>query len=591
MKMRGFDKVFEAGFTASGISPKGSFGVNSPEGRIAWTITVIDGQCAIVESIQDAAEPSADYVKRPDMLKKMEKKIGQFAGVVKTRTTYFGSEYSSRTSLTEMYDLGPDGQPQKVDTEGPQVIILYHPDDSALTLPYKQIMWSLGRGYAKFINEVTELAMQEDGTIRFSANGTGLGASRNGRWEITVDPSAAYLVRSAKFFRRPDKPKPMAVITTSGTKWENGRCIPETASWEDNYGPGFTKRSVAYTCETIRAEPDFDLLKMAQEKLYGPYERYTEVIDRRMTPSSIRRYRAKGQDSLTRETEATVSAKTGEDNGEGQQIEMLLDAVRRAQRPVADMSVHLIYRRNANTTRTSKFPSTGDSGYQEDISIVTSGARSRVERQFKHYKEDLQEWRNTVSDLSVYNGQQFRKLRTIFQSGLHPKCQGSQDIKDNNAGVFCRRRDGMPFNLNNQKELSTITFELQASPAPGVHILDAMKENGVRTRFTIDGNRGFNVTRLQAILPDGSIDYETNFKLREYGEIWYPCEYAKIRHGRIRNGRTIPERVEGVTEFKSVEFNIAVDDDMFELEFRPEIRVFDAVRQEYVTGCGPVEPI
>ncbi len=291
-KMRAFDDVFEAGFTASGVTPKGTFGVNSPEGRIAWTITVTDGQCAIVESIQDAKEPGVDYVKRPESLRKQEEKLGQFAGVVKTRITYFGSEYSSRTSLLDMYGLGPDGQPQKMDTEGPQIIVLYHSDDPALTLPYKQILWSLGRGYTKFINEVTELAMQEDGTTHFKANGTGLGASRNGRWEITVDPSAAYLVRSAKFFRRPDKPEPMVVITTSGTKWEDGRCIPETASWQDNYGPGFSKRSVAYTCEMIRSEPDYDLLEMAQKKLYGPYERYTDVIDNRMTPSSIQRYKA-----------------------------------------------------------------------------------------------------------------------------------------------------------------------------------------------------------------------------------------------------------------------------------------------------------
>ncbi len=301
-KMRAFDDVFEAGFTASGVTPKGSFGVNSPEGRIAWTISVTNGQCAIVESIQDATEPSADYVKRPEWLKTEEDKLGQYTGVVKTRITYFGSEYSSRTSSIELYGLGPDGQPQKMDMENPQKIVLYHPDDSALTLPYKQILWTLGRGYTKFINEVTELAMQEDGTIHFKANGTGLGASINGRWEITVDPSAAYMVRSAKFFRRPDKPEPMAVITTSGTKWENGRCIPETASWEDNYGPGFSKRSVAYTCEMIRSEPDYDLLEMAQKKLYGPYERYTDVIDRRMTPSSIQRYKAGSEYSTLRDS-------------------------------------------------------------------------------------------------------------------------------------------------------------------------------------------------------------------------------------------------------------------------------------------------
>lgn len=273
------------------------------------------------------------------------------------------------------------------------------------------------------------------------------------------------------------------------------------------------------------------------------------------------------------------------DDAEAQQIEALLQAVRQAQKPAADMSVHVVYTRNAKTGA-GKYPGIGASDYQEDISVITSGIRSRMDCQIKHYQDDSQEWQTTSSELSVYNGHHFRKLRTRFRSELSQKYQGSQGIKDNTAGVFSRRIAGLPFDLNNQKALSTFTLELQPSPAPGIYILDAIRR-GVRRRLTIDGNKGFNVTKLQALLPNGSISYETNFKLREYGEIWYPYEYSRVRHGVGNSGKP---SLECKTEFKNVKFNIAVDDDMFELEYPSGTQLFDSVIQDYIIVGAPMDP-
>ncbi|MBE0536515.1 MAG: hypothetical protein IH624_12690 [Phycisphaerae bacterium] len=600
-RMQAFDDTLMAGFTAGGTIPEGSFGIDSPKGRIAWTITMTNGRCVIVEKMLDEAAPAAGYVKQPEWLCP----AGQFSGVTTTRITGFGPEYSIQCCVQDLYDIDPNGEPRKADADSPQMIVLYAADDPALTLPYKQIMWLLGRGYARFINEVEELAVQDDGTIRLVAAGTGLGGPRMGRWEMTVEPSADYMVRTATFSR---KEEPMAVIATIGARRESGICIPQTANWQDSYGPGLSKRTVVYACETIKNEPDRAILETAQKALYGPYERYTDILDNRTRPSSPKRCKAGSQyplsdridfsprcnpegqpwsiwgspptgpasdsgrdEKLLKLTEVApqgIEVPQFENEGPAVQITHLLQAMRRARRPAANMRLRLVETRYGHPKDLSASGIVGPQKRRWERLIIVSGKRSQVETECRNYAEHLQAWESTKHVVSVYDGEKYRCLSAVAASGPEPEYFGTIDVKDDNRGVLSWSPLGWLLAADLPPEtLANFDFKLQPSPADGMYVLDMInKRGGGRSRLTIDGNRGFNLVKVETFGYDGSPLYEGNFRLRRYGEIWYPCVYRST-------GKRPPVR--RTVEFKSVEFDVPVTDGMFGLEFPNGTRVRD----------------
>ena len=61
------------------------------------------------------------------------------------------------------------------------------------------LLLTLGRGYGALLDQITEVN-EEDGLLRVRATGSFFPSDRTGEWELTVDPGAGYLVRSAAFY-------------------------------------------------------------------------------------------------------------------------------------------------------------------------------------------------------------------------------------------------------------------------------------------------------------------------------------------------------------------------------------------------------
>jgi hypothetical protein len=101
-------------------------------------------------------------------------------------------------------------------------------------------------------------------------------------------------------------------------------------------------------------------------------------------------------------------------------------------------------------------------------------------------------------------------------------------------------------------------------------------------RITIDGGKGFNVVKLELLLPGGRRDCEYNITLKQYeGGIWFPAAVNKLRYDRDSN----EPYVEAKTAITNVDTNPVIRANAFTLEFPHGLKVWDrALQQWYVVG-------
>ncbi|HUT31583.1 MAG TPA: hypothetical protein VMX13_17465 [Sedimentisphaerales bacterium] len=152
----------------------------------------------------------------------------------------------------------------------------------------KRTLWSLGRGYSSHLTNITQLTQQEEGLISVAASGTDISGRQGAKWELTVDPDAAYMVRSAKVYR-PGQDEPTISIANSGIEWHGSTCVPQKSEWKDVYAGGRTTSSEFLSSSS---QPDVQFLEHAQKTMERPYMLHTDVTDQRMTPELTLQYNA-----------------------------------------------------------------------------------------------------------------------------------------------------------------------------------------------------------------------------------------------------------------------------------------------------------
>lgn len=119
--------------------------------------------------------------------------------------------------------------------KGP-LVLLYGPRDTEATVGVYYYMWGLGRMFSKALDKVTRVEKSKDGLLVVSALGRNA-YQDNGRWELEIEPAAAWMVRKARFFflskQQDTSPEPDQLSTTmtnSGTVWSGSYCIPKEAA-------------------------------------------------------------------------------------------------------------------------------------------------------------------------------------------------------------------------------------------------------------------------------------------------------------------------------------------------------------------------
>jgi len=300
-QLKSLDSVYEAAFTASGsyLFVASFFPPNLPPLRKKWHLTMSNGKIAYEEEVievlkwEDVLSPNQDIPER--------RQTGSLRSrgepMTALRTTYFFGP-----TAQSMYDFvgkippygllppWPENSPGLA-TSGS--LAFDDPDTGAYRFDIKRTLWSLGRGYSAHITNIKDVAKQEDGLISVIAEANDISSRQGAKWELVIDPSAAYMVRSAELYRMYRRgtyqPQPTISIVNSGVKWYGSRCVPEKTEWKDSYAGG---RSISNEFHSASSEADMEFLKHAEGTMRRPYLVHTDVHDLRMTPELIVQYRA-----------------------------------------------------------------------------------------------------------------------------------------------------------------------------------------------------------------------------------------------------------------------------------------------------------
>ena len=281
---------------------------------------------------------------------------------------------------------------------------------------------------------------------------------------------------------------------------------------------------------------------------------------------------------------------------EQEQIQALLDAVCRAQKPTRNMRVKwisetflpIIGRRKGRDVAGGEYAS--ERQLKMEFSATISGIRSRIEYLQKSYEaKDSKEPHRVTHNTRVFNGTTQRMLEKPIKA-KRTKLLGRQYAQDMNSSALRYRlfEWSHDFELRDQEIRKKYKFSLIESDIPGIYIVEALKEYGSRYRLTIDSERGSNVIKFERIRVDDSKDFEVNTTLKQYADgIWYVAGRELIRHPLKGIGPDKPYVLRRM-HVTQAEFNIEIPEGAFELEFPIGTTVWDGVLEEWFV-VGDVE--
>jgi hypothetical protein len=192
---------------------------------------------------------------------------------------YWGEDLSGNHYEDTNIEVAADGRSREIGKMYNSS--LHGPRDVGPNLLKRTLLWSQGRFFSKWLDQITEVREQGDGRITVTAVGR-RGEGTPGRWELEVQPGTAWMVRHARFYAlaKPDVVK--CEMSNSGTAWSGAHCIPEKARF--NYvGPLTDTR---WPADELTFDP---VVEKFDEKLYADTQ---QAVANNQTPTlTIHDYR------------------------------------------------------------------------------------------------------------------------------------------------------------------------------------------------------------------------------------------------------------------------------------------------------------
>ena len=267
--LQDFDSLYRSGFTISGTYRRDSF-------EKKWKITTSNEKIAYEEEV-------INILKLPDEAK------GRWYPLRRTWliTPKLQAEHSF---VGRIYEVGklppwPENSPGTA-TSGK--LDIADPDAPSYIFPIKKALWSLGRGYSEYITQITNVTQLENGLLSVTAEGTDVSNRPGARWELLIDPDAAYMVREAKLYPAGDN-KLFVSVVNSGTKWVGSLCVPEQTQLKE---PLVGTRATEHLSKTVSNSTDEAFLEYVELALKRPYLVHTDIVDHRMSPELRLSYNA-----------------------------------------------------------------------------------------------------------------------------------------------------------------------------------------------------------------------------------------------------------------------------------------------------------
>ena len=278
-----------------------------------------------------------------------------------------------------------------------------------------------------------------------------------------------------------------------------------------------------------------------------------------------------------------VLAKDSEDLKDQEKIKMLMDAADHAAFPAESMRIKFVYE-DVHPQRVSfrKRPANEYTKFKRDYTITISDIRSRVE----WYEEIFKPRKNiegpafTKNVIMVFDGTWQLDLKDMTKSP-NPQTKGSKYANDKNSSRIRKELFCWPFDLRRVVSNKSYPCELVESNESGIYIVDVgYEDTGARYRFTIDSNKGYNITKYKFIRKDGSLINEANYEIKKLPDgTWYMAGYELIRHPRL--GKEGEPKINHRVKVTKAEFNIDVPDETFKLEFPTGTKIWDFIIKDW----------
>lgn len=263
--LKDFDSSYKSGFTASGTYKRG-------EMIIKWQFTSSNNELAYQEDVVEAFGPSA---------------LNNFCDL--RRVYYSGNKYHARYdfvgTLTKEGKL-TDWSRESAGLAKAGSLMIDDPDAPTYKLPLKQVWMSMGRGYSEHISDIVGIKEVANGLLSVTAIGTDISNREGAKWELLVDPDAAYMVREAKMYQD-GKDKPSIYMKNSGTKWYGSLCVPEKNDWKAFYSRSINNNPYMSISDSV----DTKLLSYAKKTMAPPFLVDTDFSDQRMVPEYRSQYK------------------------------------------------------------------------------------------------------------------------------------------------------------------------------------------------------------------------------------------------------------------------------------------------------------
>jgi hypothetical protein len=165
-------------------------------------------------------------------------------------------------------------------------INLYPPNPLTLSAYLDLPLLLVGRGYAKHLESISSVEALADGRLSVKAEGKPF-YTRATKWDLVIEPAAAYLVRSATYYVDDSDrtiAKPRYVITTSGVKWFGSLAAPERFEQRDPFLDKEQPYLESGTVISASLKGDEQFFKETVETLKGPFPISTSISDHRVDP-------------------------------------------------------------------------------------------------------------------------------------------------------------------------------------------------------------------------------------------------------------------------------------------------------------------
>lgn len=283
-KLKNFDTVYLAALSAEAqvASPPALTGPGNYESNLQLRLS-IDGPRRV--AIEEAARPEIRYVAEDKNAAALRRSAVDYddagnmeVSVREKVVTLFDENVSAQTITDTFYSVTPAHEVKQ--TFQSTILSRCAPEASTLVLPLRRTLWSLGRGYADFLEEVTAVEQLADGLVKISATGI-FDRGDPGRWELEVDPKASYLVRRA-FFYAPNAKRPCVSMTNSDVRLNENCQYPGKATFVFNVAG--LEQSHHFTFAEARLDARHAYFKMAKEMVDGPLPPNCIVNDYRTEP-------------------------------------------------------------------------------------------------------------------------------------------------------------------------------------------------------------------------------------------------------------------------------------------------------------------